>query len=124
MSLGYRTIALTVATSGCMAWAVALWPFGVWASVAGGVCGAVAGVLGARPLARLEERAHVEGGLRRWLACGAVLVALWLALVIVPSVVAGLVRDRLRPKPEPVPPLNSAPLARLVTGTLGDRSNG
>jgi hypothetical protein len=94
MGLGYRTIAASVAPSGSLAWAYALWPFGVWACVAGGVCGAVAGVLGARPLARLEERASAAGGVRRWSAVAAVLVGLWLALVLVPSVVGAVARSR------------------------------
>ena len=103
MSLGYHTMAATIAPSGCLAWTYALWPFGVWACVAGGVCGAVAGVIGARPLARLEDRASAMGGLGRWSAVAAVLVGLWLALVIAPSVVGVVARSRPRPAPEAEP---------------------
>lgn len=93
MGLGYRTIAATIASSGGLAWAYALWPFGVWACVAGAVCGMVAGVLGANPLTRLEVRAIAAGGLRRWLAVTAVLVGLWLVLVITPSIVGAVARS-------------------------------
>jgi hypothetical protein len=81
---------------GCPAWAYALWPFGVWASVAAGAGGAVAGLFGPVLLARLEERALAEGGVRRWAAVVTVLVALWLAVVIVPSIVGAAVRSHRR----------------------------
>lgn len=92
MSLGYGTFATTFASSGCLAWAYALWPFGAWACVAGGMGGAIAGMIGARPLAQLEVRASVAGGLGRWSAVMAVLVGLWLALVMVPSIVGAAAR--------------------------------
>ena len=91
---GWRDIALMIAPSGGLAWAFALWPFGMGACIAGGACGAVAGVVGARPLARFADRALAEGGIWRWAATAAVLVALWLALVIVPAVIGGIVRSR------------------------------
>src|SRR5215469_9520088 len=102
---GWRDTALAIAPSGSLAWAFALWPFGAGACAAGAVCGAVAGVFGARPLARLADRASAEGGIRRWSATAAVLVALWLALVIVPAVIGGIVRSHSRPAPAP----NQAP---------------
>jgi hypothetical protein len=102
---GWRDMALAIAPSGSLAWAVALWPFGAGACAAGAVCGAVAGVFGARPLARLADRASAEGGIRRWSAAAAVLVALWLALVIVPAVIGGVVGSRSRPAQTP----NQAP---------------
>jgi hypothetical protein len=93
LDLGWRNMAAVIAPSASLAWAFALWPFGVGACVAGAVCGAVAGVFGARPLARLADRASAEGGILRRSATAAVLVALWLALVIVPAVIGGLVRS-------------------------------
>src|SRR5262249_3984955 len=73
---GGRDTALAIAPSGSLAWAFALWPFGAGACAAGAVCGAVAGVFGARPLAWLADRASAEGRIRRWSATAAVLVAL------------------------------------------------
>jgi hypothetical protein len=110
--LGWRTIAATIASSGCLAWAYALWPFGVWAGVVGGVCGTIAGVLGAGPLARLEEQAAAEGGLMRWASMAGVLVALWLALVIVPSIVGAVAWSRHRSAANPNPSL------RLTAGRI------
>ena len=98
---GWRNTAIVIAPSSSFAWAFALWPFGVGACAAGAVCGAVAGVFGARPLARLADRASAEGGIRRWSAAAAVLVALWLALVIVPAVIGGVVRSHSRPAQTP-----------------------
>jgi hypothetical protein len=94
---GWRDTALAIAPSGSLAWAFALWPFGVGTCAAGAVCGAVAGAFGARPLARLADRASAEGGIRRWSATAVVLVALWLALVIAPAVIGGIVRSHSRP---------------------------
>ena len=98
---GWRNTALVIAPSGCLAWAYALWPFGLGAVMAGGVCGAVAGVYGARPVARLADRASADGGLRRWSAAAAVLVGLWLALVIAPSAVGAVARSYRRAEQTP-----------------------
>jgi len=103
---GWRATALVIAPSSGLAWAFALWPFGVGACAAGAVCGAVAGVFGARPLARFADRASAAGGIRRWSATAAVLVALWLALVIVPAVIGGIVRSHTRPAQTPNPALH------------------
>ena len=103
---GWRATALVIAPSSGLAWAFALWPFGVGACAAGAVCGAVAGVFGARPLARFADRASAAGGIRRWSATAAVLVALWLALVIVPAVIGGIVRSHTRLAQTPNPALH------------------
>lgn len=104
MTLGYSNLAAGIAPSGGLAWGIGLWPFGGWACAAGVVGGAVGGLIGAWPLAWLEERAAAAGGRWRWAAVVATLVALWLALVIVPSVIGGVARNRHRPEPEPNPP--------------------
>jgi hypothetical protein len=108
---GWRDVALMIVPSGALAWAYALWQFGAAAGLAGGVFGAAAGILGARPLARLADRAAAEGGLRRWAAAVIVLVALWLALVIVPAVIGGVARSRNRPTPRPNQALHLTPAA-------------
>ena len=131
---GWRDTAFAIAPIGSLAWAFALWPFGVGACLAGGACGAVAGVFGARPLARLADRASAEGGIWRWSAATAVLVALWLALVIVPAVIGGIVRERFRdekagelrkfidPRYLKAHGLQDGafPIQRVVTGTIYD----
>ena len=91
--MGWRNTAVVIAPSGGLAWAFALWPFGVGACVVGGVCGVVAGAFGARPLAQLADQALAKGGLWRWSAAVAVLVGLWLALVIAPSIVGAITRS-------------------------------
>ena len=103
---GWRNMAACIATSGGLAWAVALYPFGVAPCVVGGVCGAVVGVFGAHPVARLADRASAEGGVRRWSSVAAVLVVLWLALVILPSIVGAAVRSQTRSHQRPNPALS------------------
>jgi hypothetical protein len=111
---GWRNLTIVIAPCGSLGWAYALWPFGVWACIVGGLFGGTAGILGARLLARLAERASAEGGRRRWVSVGAVLVALWLALVILPSVVGAVARTRYRPEPRPNQVIASSPGAKTT----------
>ncbi len=116
MDRGWRNLAIVIAPCGSLAWAYALWPFGVLC-VAGGLFGAATGVLGTRPLARLADRASAEGGLRRWLSAAAVLVALWLALVILPSAVGAVARFRSRSEQTPNQALRQTGAACSGSGT-------
>jgi hypothetical protein len=93
MDRGWRNLTLAIAPSGGLCWGLASWRVGPGIGLIGVLGGAAVGVLGGWLLARQADRASAPGGSGPWVPAGLTLVLLFLALVVVPSVLwAGMAR--------------------------------
>ena len=86
MDRGWRNFAIAIAPSGALCWGLACWSVGRVGGLAGVIGGAALGVLGAWLLARQANRAAESGKPVRWVAAWLTLALLFVALVLVPSV--------------------------------------